>query len=181
MNTLINLILLCLVCLLSPVQAKAQDMTTEQAAVTNWMLNEAVTPLTENQAISYIQHAYQQAQRYALDPYQILAMMRVESRFDHKARSSENAQGLMQVIPRWHKAALAKRSPYDPLVSIEVGTSIYNDCLIKHKGNHRLATSCYSGGGGGKYYALVEAAKKKLQRHVLAQLFQPTDDVVASR
>lgn len=172
------LLLLC--SLLLSQQIQAQELTYEQAAATNWVLNEANTPLSEEQAISYVQHAYLQATKYSIDPIHILAMMRVESRFNHKARSSENAQGLMQVIPKYHKAALAKRSPYDPLVSIEVGTSIYNDCLQRFKGNTLRATSCYSGGGGRKYYSLIEEQKKKLMKHLIVQLFQ-SDDLVASR
>lgn len=180
MRILMTCLLLCLSLLGLHTQAQAQELTPEQAAAANWVLNESAVPLSEKQAISYVQHAYAQAKVHSIDPLRIIAIIRIESRFNHKARSSEDAQGLMQVIPKYHKAALAKRNPYDPYVSIEVGTSIYRDCLTKHKGNQFKASNCYSGNGGRKYYSLLEESNKKLQRSVILQLFL-SDTIVASQ
>jgi len=178
--TLTVILLWCSLTALTSCFAQDEILTHEQQAAATWVLDESSVPLTEDQASAIVAAVYRAAEQYSLDPHHILAMMRVESRFNPKARSSENARGLMQVIPRWHRKELAKRSPYDPMVSIEVGTAIYNECLQKYSGNTRKAANCYSGGGGNKYYRLIEQAKKKLMHHVIVQLFEPLSELVAS-
>jgi soluble lytic murein transglycosylase-like protein len=162
--------------------AEAQQLTPEQEAAVSWVLDNTSKghDLEESTAVAIVQTAWQEASERGLDPHQLLAIMRQESRFNPKARSVENAQGLMQVMPRWHRAKFGKRSPYDPKASIEVGATVYFDCLTKSSGNVRKAVSCYSG-GARKYYQLVEDHKKKLMRHIIAQLFGPTSqELVAS-
>lgn len=184
MRNLITTLLFCIAMVLPgpTVLAQEYELSPEQEAAVDWVLDNQSRSisLNERQAANIVQAAYFHAQLLGLDPHQILAMIRVESRFDHKATSSEGAKGLMQVIPRWHKKALANRSPFDPAVSIEVGSGIYHACLQRHAGNHLKAANCYSGGGGQKYLKLVEEAKKKLMRHMIARLFLPTTEMLAS-
>ncbi len=183
MKNLFVPLLFCLALLLPPplVLAQNHELTLEQEAAVEWVLDNSSNSitLTEGQAAGYVLTAWHFAQMRDLDPHHVLAMIRVESRFDRRATSSEGAKGLMQVIPRWHRDKLAGRSPLDPAVSIEVGTSIYQVCLQRHKGSALKAANCYSGGGGAKYLQLVEAAKKKLMRHVIARLFTPDREMLA--
>lgn len=157
--------------------AEAQQLSPEQEAAVSWVMDQTARgfTLTQERAEIIVVTAYKFATERKLDPHHLLAMMRVESRFNPKARSSEGAVGLMQVMPRWHKAALAKRDPTDPVVSIEVGSQIYYDCLNRSEGNVRQAVKCYSG-GALKYYQLVEGHKKRLMRHIVAQLFTPPNE-----
>jgi soluble lytic murein transglycosylase-like protein len=160
--------------------AEAQQLSPEQEAAVSWVMDNTAqgSTLSEDEATQIVVAAYYFANERQLDPHHLLAMMRVESRFNPKARSSEGALGLMQVIPRYHKTALAKRNPLDPVVSIEVGSLVYHDCLEKANGNVRKAVSCYSG-GAVKYYGLVEGHKKSLMRSIIARLFTPTYELLA--
>jgi len=72
------------------------------------------------------------SEKNALDPVLVLAVIQVESRFDHKAVSPRGAQGLMQVKPVVVAALIDEgkihpqqrhRSLKDPLVNVQVGAS----------------------------------------------------------
>lgn len=77
-----------------------------------------------------------------LDPYDLLAIMQVESSFKPEAANRGNV-GLMQVNLRYH-AKKFKTSPYNVQANTQVGGSIYKACLIKRKGNKALAFRCYN-------------------------------------
>lgn len=164
------------------IAAEAQQLSPEQEAAVSWVIDNTAQghTLTQDKAALIVQAAYYFARERNLDPHHLLAMMRVESRFNAKARSSEGAMGLMQVLPRFHRDKLVKRDPTDPVVSIEVGSLVYYDCLNRSEGNVRKAVKCYSG-GAMKYYQMVEAHKKSLMRHIVTQIFSPTfEQIVAS-
>ena len=84
----------------------------------------------------FVQHAYQAAREFRLDPHLILAVMAVESSFDPHAENASGAQGLMQVLTRVHTS---KFDPYggvdaawDPLANIRVGARILSDYVGRY-------------------------------------------------
>lgn len=83
-----------------------------------------------------------------LDPTVVLGLIAIESRFNPSASSSHGARGLMQVMPRYHKAKINARSLYDIRTSVDVGTLILRECMDRSKDNHRVALNCYSGKRG---------------------------------
>lgn len=138
----------------------------EQEVSVQWVKKNSHYKLSDSQATKIVRHAYAQSYSKNLNPHMVLSMIKNESGFRENARSRENAQGLMQVIPRWHRDKLNGRSPTNPTVSIEVGTTILNDCLIKHKNNHLKSLNCYSGGGGIKYYSKIKTQQDSLKLFV---------------
>lgn len=138
----------------------------EQSSLIEWVKNNAQIKLKDSDAIKIIREAYAQGYSSNINPHLILAVIKTESGFRYKARSIEGATGLMQVIPKWHKDKIKNRNPTDMKVSIEVGTKILSDCLIKYNGNNLKALNCYSGGGGKKYFNKVVSYKKVITAFV---------------
>lgn len=89
-----------------------------------------------------------------LKPELVLAVIEVESRFDHFAVSRVGAQGLMQVMPFW-KDEIGR--PQDNLTSIETniryGCRILQYYLQREKGNVRFALARYNGSYGQSWYS----------------------------
>ena len=104
--------------------------------------------------------------RYLLDPLLVVAVIQVESRFDHKAVSSAGAQGLMQVRPSVVTALVergkilpSRKNIKDPRVNVEVGVS-YLAYLKEMFGDWKLALTAYNAGPSS--VAKKIAAKEKL-------------------
>lgn len=118
----------------------------EQRAVVEFIAKRyhvAEIPLAE-----FVSTAFRSGKEMALDPLLILAVIAVESRFNPVAQSEFGAQGLMQVIPRFHSDKLQSvRSPgglLDPEVNIQVGAAILRDYL-KRFGEVETALQMYGG------------------------------------
>ncbi|MGH7794196.1 MAG: lytic transglycosylase domain-containing protein [Candidatus Binatia bacterium] len=95
-----------------------------------------------------------ESEKNALDPILVLAIIQVESRFDHKAVSQRGAQGLMQVKPAAVAALIDEgrihpwqrhRSLKDPLVNVQVGAS-YLAFLNEMFGDLEVALTAYNWG-----------------------------------
>ena len=90
----------------------------------------------------YIHHY---ATRYGVDPLLVKAVIRVESRFDPRARSHRGAMGLMQINKVTAKH-LGLKNPYDIRENIEGGTRYLKALLKHHYWNLRLALASYNAG-----------------------------------
>ena len=151
--------------------AEPTEPTMEKQVAVQWVIDQSLVDISSEAAIKIVDYAYWHASRLSLDPMFILAVMRLESGFNQKAISREGAKGLMQVLPRYHRKELAGRNVYDPLVNMEVGTNILDECLKTHKGNMLKSLNCYSGGAGKKYLKSVMAYEKQLRQFVIFALF----------
>lgn len=146
-------------------------LSPEQQAVAKWISEVKEVGIPSDTIIGIVRAAYAQAERLNLDPMRILAITRVESRFNPNATSHHGAKGLMQVLPRWHRDKLRGRSPYNPDTSIEVGSRIYKEYLDLSKGNQTKALFRYLGGADRTYVRNVLKAEKDMRRYVLFALF----------
>jgi soluble lytic murein transglycosylase-like protein len=104
-----------------------------------------------------LRNVYTEANRQALDPDLVLAVMHVESYFDPFAISRVGAQGLMQVMPFW-RGELGREQ--DNLTHIETniryGTTILAHYLERSNGDLVDALGRYNGSRGRlKYPELV--------------------------
>lgn len=159
--------------------ATPQEPTVEKDAALQWVLDQTKDRLPEHTARQIVDHAYWHSEQLKLDPMLVLAMMKVESGFNTRAKSSEGAQGLLQVLPRYHRDKLRGRSAYEPTVGIEVGAIVLNDCMERSRGSMLKAMNCYSGGGGMKYLNKVLNVQRDARRSVLFSIFDKRQMVVA--
>ena len=103
-----------------------------------------------------------------VDPLLIVAVMAIESSFDPQAVSSMGAQGLMQVIPRFHKDKIGddggEDALFDPLLNVRVGTEVLVEGLRRF-GSVQTALQYYGGAlrdPNAAYANKVLAMKKRL-------------------
>lgn len=80
--------------------------------------------------------AQQAAEETRLDPLLIIAVISVESSFNPLAESVVGAQGLMQIIPRFHMEKLPQDADalalFDPLTNVRVGSQVLREYIRRH-------------------------------------------------
>lgn len=84
------------------------------------------------------QVAQQAAQETRMDPLLIVAVIAIESKFNPLSESSMGAQGLMQIIPRFHLDKLppdAGKLPFfDPEINVQVGARALHEFIRRSGG-----------------------------------------------
>ncbi|MFM0198845.1 lytic transglycosylase domain-containing protein [Paraburkholderia fungorum] len=90
-----------------------------------------------------------EADRHAISPILLLAVMSVESSFDRYAVSIAGARGLMQILPAAHPQLIAGTDLSDPAINVRIGSTILRDYLDESGGDLDAALLRYSGGGRG--------------------------------
>lgn len=78
------------------------------------------------------------AHEAGLDPLLVIAVIGVESGFNPLSGSAMGAQGLMQIIPRYHADKLRRVNPageaaelalFDPVINVRVGTQVLHEYI----------------------------------------------------
>jgi soluble lytic murein transglycosylase-like protein len=106
--------------------------------------------------------------RTGLDPLLLIAVMAIESGFNPIAESPLGAQGLMQVIPRFHRDKLdaaAGDNLLDPSVNIHIGARVLKEYILR-AGSLEEGLQLYAGAlgdGEGLYAAKVMAEKQRIE------------------
>lgn len=109
------------------------------------------------------------AQRAAVDPQLVLAIVHVESAFRKYAISSAGAQGYMQVMPFWvnsigsDRSCGTKHNLFQLHTNLRYGTVIFGHYLDKEDGDLYRALGRYNGSLGKKKYP--NAIFKKLEKY----------------
>lgn len=126
------------------------------------------------EALQPIFAAAQQAAR-ELDPLLIIAVIGVESGFNPFAQSVMGAQGLMQVIPRFHRDKLPPETPpsafLDPVSNVRVGAQVLQEA-IRRSGGLMEGLQYYAGAADDPergYATRVIAEKQRLELAVRAR------------
>ena len=108
------------------------------------------------------------AREFGLDPLLIVAMMAIESSFNPYAESNMGAQGLMQVIPRWHMDKIGEDAGedalFDPVLNVQVGTLVLVEGLQRY-GSLQAALQYYGGARNdpeARYSKRVLAMKERI-------------------
>lgn len=108
-------------------------------------------------------------QERRIDPLLIVAIIGIESGFNPFAESAMGAQGLMQVIPRFHQDKLPEDrgdSPlFDPVINIRVGVDVLQEA-IRRRGSLIAGLQYYAGSSDpeGIYASKVMAEKQRLEQ-----------------
>ncbi len=87
----------------------------------------------------------QAAQRYALDPALVRAVIHAESNFNARARSQKGAMGLMQLMPATARM-LGVTEPHTPGHNIVGGAQYLAGLLARFQNDVVLATAAYNAG-----------------------------------
>ena len=73
-----------------------------------------------------------------IDPLLLIAVISIESRFNPFSQSPMGAQGLMQIIPRYHQDkvpnAAAERPFLDPVTNVQIGAQILQEAIRRQGG-----------------------------------------------
>lgn len=141
---------------LSPEMAKVRDWVAERYRVSEESLEPALAA------------AEASASRLGFDPLLIVAIMAVESSFNPRAVSNMGAQGLMQVIPRYHQDKIGKQKSkyalFDPELNVRVGAEVLHEGLQRY-GSMQRALQYYNGSlrdPKARYTRKVLSVKKRL-------------------
>ena len=133
------------------------------------------TQATEHMVVT----AYRAAQRVGLDPLLVLAVISVESRFNPIAESGMGAKGLMQIIPKYHRAKLLEHggdeAVLDPQSNILVGTRILQEYVYR-TGTLEAGLQWYNGAAwdeSAQYAQKVMAERDRLEQVVRAAIVRP--------
>ena len=131
-----------------------------------WVKRNAKRPITDAFAKMVVDETFTNAAKNSVDPFVMLAIMRVESEFDYTARSGAGAIGLTQVIPKWPLDKMPNPAHvYDPKNNIRVGTEVLAEYLDWYNGDMRKALLQYNGSlniPGSAYSKKVMAARSSL-------------------
>jgi len=87
------------------------------------------------------------ASRFNMDPKFVDAVVRVESGYDVRARSSKGAQGLMQLIPAT-AARFGVENPFDPAENVRGGVTYLSQLMKQFNGDVPLTLAAYNAGEG---------------------------------
>ncbi len=108
----------------------------------------------EKHRLTLLRGIHREASRAKLVPELVLAVIEIESRFDHFAISRSGAQGLMQVMPFWLKEI---GHPNDNLVDINtnlrMGCTILKYYMDMEKNDLHNALARYNGSYGSRKYS----------------------------
>ena len=96
----------------------------------------------------------EESEKHSLDPMLVLAVIKVESQFDHRAVSPRGARGLMQIQPVAANVVLeeadvpngkAAKKIDDPIINVKIGTA-YLKHLKEMFGDLKLTLTAYNWG-----------------------------------
>lgn len=150
--------------------AKAESSFNDKFDAEVWLFEQAhrlakVAPhIPEDERWNILRLVHREATKVGLDPLLVLALINVESDFDHFAISSAGARGLMQVMPFW-KDEIGKPDDnlHDIDTNLKYGCAILSLYLAKEKKDTTLALSRYNGSRGKYWYPMrVYKAMRKV-------------------
>ena len=121
-----------------PPQPVAIEPAVSQAALPDIVCD----PMPESDVAPILLDA---AQREALEPRLLTAIIQQESAFRPCAISQKGAQGLMQLMPET-SARLGVKDPFDPKQNIDAGAKYLKELLGHYNGNLSLTLGAYNAG-----------------------------------
>jgi soluble lytic murein transglycosylase-like protein len=121
----------------------------------------------EAQRLELLRLVHSEARRAKLSPELVLAVIEVESRFDHYAISVAGAQGLMQIMPFWlNEIGRPDDNLFHVQTNLRFGCTILKYYLDKERGNLINALGRYNGSLGRLDYPgkVIEVLNRRWYR-----------------
>jgi soluble lytic murein transglycosylase-like protein len=108
-----------------------------------------------DERLKILQFVHQEAQRVDLAPELVLAVIDIESAFDHFAVSSAGARGLMQVMPFWLDELEQPQGTnlFDIPTNLRMGCTILRYYIDMENGDLTRALARYNGSTGKTWYS----------------------------
>lgn len=142
------------------------ELSPEMARVRDWIAG--TYRVSDKTLVPALTAAEAFAEEMGFDPLLIVAIMAVESSFNARAVSNMGAQGLMQVIPHYHRDKIGrnggKNALFDPHLNVRVGVQVLQEGLQRY-GSMQRALQYYNGSlkdPQARYTRKVMALKKRL-------------------
>lgn len=117
------------------------------------------------------------ARERGLDPLLIVAVIGIESSFNPQAESSYGAQGLMQVVPRFHLNKVpqgAGAQPFfDPVTNVYIGGHVLQEA-IRRRGSLIAGLQYYGGSSDPQAPYAVKVIAEKARLEQVAARIEPS-------
>jgi soluble lytic murein transglycosylase-like protein len=128
--------------------ARPSGLAPEQSRAAHWIAKRY--RVSQGAVEQIVGHAFQAADLFRLDPYLVLAIIAIESRFNPLAESSAGAKGLMQIMADVHLEKFqdlgGPELALTPWANIRVGATILREYLDRYR-NLDAALRAYVGVG----------------------------------
>ena len=152
--------------------AKAESSFEDEFDAEVWLFEQAkrlakVSPhIPEDERFTILRLVHREAKKFNLDPMLVLALINVESDFDHYAISSAGARGLMQVMPFWiDEIGHPDDNLHDIATNLRYGCAILSIYLDRENNDTTMALSSYNGSRGQSWYPMrVYKAMRRVWR-----------------
>ena len=130
----------------APKRATTRELSRDMKVASRWLSRQyRISAVGIEPALRAAEDAGQQ---FNLDPLLLVAMMAVESSFNPIAESTVGAQGLMQVIPRFHMDKIGQSANenalFDPAFNVRIGAQVLREGLQRY-GDLQTALQYYGG------------------------------------
>jgi soluble lytic murein transglycosylase-like protein len=146
---------------------------TREDAVANelWMRNRTLSE-TEVQAVAHA--LVEEGQSLSHDPLLFLAVIHIESYYNHLAVSYAGAEGLMQLMPptaAWMAEQsgerMTDRHSFDPVFNVRMGSRYLAHLADEFGGRMDLALTAYNRGPHNTWAIMRRTGNRKLPRDIL--------------
>ena len=119
-----------------------------------------------------VNSAYNASDIFEIDAHLVIAIIAIESSFNPLAESSAGAQGLMQIMPKFHKEKFEKHGGFARILEVRTNVFVGSEILsnyYRRYGSYRRALLAYVGVGQSsrsRYPDKVLRIQKRLKKMV---------------